>query len=1200
MWPFGSPHSIAFWPSRSVKLDKSINFKDLILGLVVLGSVLLLKQYACTSVSANELSRPWPSKKLVGPVRNAIIDERDNSLYLAVDHFIYKYSQDLQLLSSSSSSTSLPNESLAKLSSNSSQSNSITNKLLFILRKNSPELILACWQTNDLTLKCGLSKSNELKAFIPLPWGGGVKGYRIENSDRILASSSDINDLILTTSRSANQDAATNSLPSLPAIARYKLTKHPGLVAIEPKSVLPFGNTVEGLDLLNDYVYSFIHEHNTYFLLNDIRRSPSTNNLRESVVRARLARVCNNDTELTSYTEISLTCKHPKENLFIRYASYGLSTDEPTLSVVFETIDEQGGLGKKYSAKSILCIYSMKFIVDYYHKATGDCYRGNQNTMLLKKLHSESITAPFCQKSAVSSEDWCTSNINPFIDATSSDVTEDSYIDLRNIAPVNFIFSTKQGSVDARNILFIGTETGYLIKMNGDQDEEIHFVLDVNRGKMIDHHTGLKFDPFSKVEVSTRFFTSSRDIVALDSDGLAQKFSVDSCYYYASCKSCLSARDPLDCIWCNDKCSSRTDCPSTNSSLTSCPPIVSKFYPTKGPLTGQTKLVLEGENFGTSKGEIKVSAGESECVIDVKVRTDNFIECYLKPVASSKKTSIEVEVKDVSSYIYAQGKVQTSELYTFENVIVYGLEPSYGSIHEKNVIKIHGENLDAGANRSILIGLRNCIPINVSAQLISCIIGPIEFSAVEPSLLKAHALKVMIDGTEQPINYTANFANLSLSQTFLLKNASLATPIEDQSIQNVIELESKISLTLLLFALLTAVTLTLICVVFKRDVLSILKSTVPNSRKSSKVDDLKVTFRNPDSQKFADSVTSIHDESPTGLVRLNGSAVSSGYFGKYDQFEQDKPLISNSLDDELISVLTHEKILIDRAKLTLGHVLGSGQFGRVYKGFLKVEDAREMIVVAVKSLHNKSSWYDSLDNRAFLEEGLMMRDFEHENVLALIGVTFESNGLPMVITPFMLYGDLRSYISDEASSPTVRELIDFGTQVAKGMAYLSNLKFVHRDLAARNCMLDEDLVVKVADFGLSRDIYERDYYSSDNQKTKLPVKWMAPESLEKSIYNAKTDVWSYGVLLWELMTRGVVPYPDVDNFDIYRYLKEGRRMLRPRYCPVLLYKIMLSCWDEDPGKRPSFDELVVKVSDVINQLKTAKDGQQKVRLDETW
>ncbi len=148
-------------------------------------------------------------------------------------------------------------------------------------------------------------------------------------------------------------------------------------------------------------------------------------------------------------------------------------------------------------------------------------------------------------------------------------------------------------------------------------------------------------------------------------------------------------------------------------------------------------------------------------------------------------------------------------------------------------------------------------------------------------------------------------------------------------------------------------------------------------------------------------------------------------------------------------------------------------------------------------------------------------------------------------------------------------------------------------------MLDSDLCVKVADFGLSRDIYERDYYSSDNKNCKLPVKWMSPESLEKGTYNTKTDVWSYGVLVWELMTRGVTPYPDVDNCEIFNFLKQGRRMPRPPYCPELLHLILLRCWSEDPKSRPTFTELCDEVQGVITKLEDCTKT-QKVGLDVTY
>jgi proto-oncogene tyrosine-protein kinase Met len=205
-------------------------------------------------------------------------------------------------------------------------------------------------------------------------------------------------------------------------------------------------------------------------------------------------------------------------------------------------------------------------------------------------------------------------------------------------------------------------------------------------------------------------------------------------------------------------------------------------------------------------------------------------------------------------------------------------------------------------------------------------------------------------------------------------------------------------------------------------------------------------------------------------------------------------------------------------------------------------------------------------------------------VLQLIGIVMDADQMPLVVLPFMTHGDLLSYIRNENNSPSVRDLMEFGIQIADGMAYLSNLKFVHRDLAARNCMLDDSMVVKVADFGLSRDIYERDYYSSDDRKAKLPVKWMALESLEKGIYNTRTDIWSYGVVLWELMTRGVCPYPEVDNWDIVKYLKLGRRMLQPSYCPDALYGLMLRCWDVEPGRRPLFPELSVSVRNIITTM----------------
>lgn len=213
-----------------------------------------------------------------------------------------------------------------------------------------------------------------------------------------------------------------------------------------------------------------------------------------------------------------------------------------------------------------------------------------------------------------------------------------------------------------------------------------------------------------------------------------------------------------------------------------------------------------------------------------------------------------------------------------------------------------------------------------------------------------------------------------------------------------------------------------------------------------------------------------------------------------------------------------------------------------------------------------------------------MKEFDHEHVLNLIGVCFNlEDQRPFIIVPFMQKGDLLLYIRDVSNNPTVKDLITFGLEIAQGMEYLAGQKIVHRDLAARNCMLDNNLHVRLADFGLSRDIYETEYYKSE-KNTELPVKWMAPESLEKSVYNMKTDVWAFGVTMWELMTRGVFPYSEINNWDIMSYLTAGNRLLRPDCCPEILYGIMLRSWSFSPNKRPTFSILVGKIQDLISTL----------------
>ncbi|NWI22413.1 RON protein, partial [Sula dactylatra] len=293
--------------------------------------------------------------------------------------------------------------------------------------------------------------------------------------------------------------------------------------------------------------------------------------------------------------------------------------------------------------------------------------------------------------------------------------------------------------------------------------------------------------------------------------------------------------------------------------------------------------------------------------------------------------------------------------------------------------------------------------------------------------------------------------------------------------------------------------------------------------------------------------------------------------------------------EEVKDILIPEERLVTHRH----QVIGKGHFGSVYHGTY-TDPLLGDIHCAVKSLHRIT---DVEEVEEFLREGILMKSFHHPQVLSLLGVCLPHHGLPLVVLPYMRHGDLRHFIRAQERSPTVKDLIGFGLQVALGMEYLAQKKFVHRDLAARNCMLDETLTVKVADFGLARDVFGKEYYSIQRHRhAKLPVKWMALESLQTQKFTTKSDVWSFGVLMWELLTRGASPYPGVDPYDMARYLLRGRRLPQPQHCPDTLYGVMLSCWAPAPEERPSFTGLVGELERVLAML----EGEHYVNLAVTY
>nr|XP_020649399.1 tyrosine-protein kinase receptor TYRO3 isoform X2 [Pogona vitticeps] len=331
------------------------------------------------------------------------------------------------------------------------------------------------------------------------------------------------------------------------------------------------------------------------------------------------------------------------------------------------------------------------------------------------------------------------------------------------------------------------------------------------------------------------------------------------------------------------------------------------------------------------------------------------------------------------------------------------------------------------------------------------------------------------------------------------------------------------------------------------------------------------------------------------------------HFRAVRSFNREVPeLIEATLDsigisDELKTKL--KDVLIQEQQFTLGRMLGKGEFGSVREGQLKLPDG-SLQKVAVKML--KADIFTSNDIEEFLKEAACMKEFDHPHVTKLIGVSLRNRPkgrlpIPMVILPFMKHGDLHSFllmsrIGETPFNLPLQTLLKFMIDIASGMEYLSSKNFIHRDLAARNCMLDENMNVCVADFGLSKKIYSGDYYRQ-GCASKLPVKWLALESLADNLYTTHSDVWAFGVTMWEIVTRGQTPYAGIENAEIYNYLISGNRLKQPPECLEEVYDLMCRCWHSEPKLRPSFGALKFQLEMILARLSLLSSSQNPLYVN---
>ncbi|XP_075944239.1 ephrin type-B receptor 3b isoform X2 [Anarhichas minor] len=276
---------------------------------------------------------------------------------------------------------------------------------------------------------------------------------------------------------------------------------------------------------------------------------------------------------------------------------------------------------------------------------------------------------------------------------------------------------------------------------------------------------------------------------------------------------------------------------------------------------------------------------------------------------------------------------------------------------------------------------------------------------------------------------------------------------------------------------------------------------------------------------------------------------------------------------------------IDVSCVKIEEVIGAGEFGEVCRGRLKLPGRRE-IIVAIKTL---KVGYTDRQRRDFLSEASIMGQFDHPNIIRLEGVVTKSRPV-MIVTEFMENGALDSFLRLNDGQFTVIQLVGMLRGIAAGMKYLSDMNYVHRDLAARNILVNSNLVCKVSDFGLSRfledDPADPTYTSSLGGK--IPIRWTAPEAIAYRKFTSASDVWSYGIVMWEVMSYGERPYWDMSNQDVINAVEQDYRLPPPMDCPTALHQLMLDCWVKERNLRPKFTQIVATLDKLIRNAASLK------------
>ncbi|XP_058126232.1 tyrosine kinase receptor Cad96Ca [Anopheles ziemanni] len=364
-------------------------------------------------------------------------------------------------------------------------------------------------------------------------------------------------------------------------------------------------------------------------------------------------------------------------------------------------------------------------------------------------------------------------------------------------------------------------------------------------------------------------------------------------------------------------------------------------------------------------------------------------------------------------------------------------------------------------------------------------------------------------------------------------------------------------------------------------------------KKKNKIDKAKKSNQS----NLSSNITSTTEDSRNsiGLSHWSGPmAFSNRYTSPWEREAGGHQQATSQLSEESNGSIVKDRWEFPRHRLKVFNILGEGAFGQVWRcEATDIEGHEGVTVTAVKTLKENASEAERSD---LLSELQVLKSLEpHINVVRLLGCCTEKDPI-FVILEYVNMGKLQTFLRNsrvekhygnthgKSKILTSGDLTSFMFQVARGMDFLTSRGIIHRDLAARNILITDDHTCKVADFGFARDIVTSKVYERKSEG-RLPIRWMATESLYDNIFTVKSDIWSFGILMWEIVTLGSTPYPGIAAADVMRKVRDGYRLEKPEHCRRELYNIMFYCWAGDPNERPGFPE-VVEMLDRLLQTET--------------